>query len=287
MLGKLKIFLRSFHGSVTTLSYYEDVTRANLIFSVKYYVLYSLFLGLILSLVTALLILPTLTTVVSRFKSKAPGLFPSDLIITLKDGKIATNVTEPLRFPIPFELFVSPQPAIPDQKQVYLITIDTASTPDAYPETQSVLFFTRDYLVMPDEHNQYRTYPLKEFGDVTLDKQAFDSLVQKILPFTDIIGPVAIIAISCIFMLAWPIYRILGILGLSVVVYGASRIMHLPYTYRTVFQIGLHSSTLPFLIQIGAVGLGIFPLFPFFTSIVYLLYNLLILAHLRSCFERL
>lgn len=281
-MKKLNTFFRIFWKSISSLAYYRDVVKAPFSFSLKYFAAFSIIMGLLLTVVTSLVILPPVTKFATRLATRAQILFPPDLVITVKNGELSTNVAEPLRFPIPFELFTDQTPAISDQKQIYLMTIDTEARAADFPKMQSIILVTKTSLVISDERDDYRIFSLKDFDDTTLDKPAVDQFITTLLPLLRLLPALLVTFLLGVFLVLLPLTRLLSLLLLSLLLAIAAKLMNISMTYSKLYQIGLHALTLPILIQIILTSVGLTPQIPFFNSILYLLLTLAILAELKK-----
>lgn len=279
MLKKLSTYNYVFWKSISSFKYYQDVVKTKFSFSFKYFWTFSLFLGLIISIPLNFTVIPAVNQFVNRAQTRLPNLYPQDLVITIKDGQVSTNVAEPLRFPIPYELFTDTPPAISDQKQQYLITIDTNAQVENYKSSQSLIFITRDNLVITEDlDGSYRLFPISDIDDITIDKPQIDSLVNLLLPWFKYLPWLLGIIIFLVFIIFLPLLRLISLVFLSLILLVGANLLKLNLNYKKIYQIGLHSLTLPTLIQVGIAAFGLVIPIPFFTSIVFLLYTLVILA---------
>ena len=281
-MKKLATYQYVFWKSISSFAYYRDVVKATFSFSFKYFLVFSGLIGLLLTISLSFTLIPPVSGFVRRLETRAVSLFPADLVISVKNGQMSTNVTEPLRFPFPVELFSDTPGAISDQKQQYLVTIDTKAKTEDFTTSRSVLFVTRDNLVIADRNGGYRVYPLKDMGDITINKKGVDEFLAKSLPILKLLPILLIVLFFLLFTLALPLSRLVSLAVLSLLLHIASRFMSLQLGYKKIYQIGLHAMTLPTLIQIVMTAFGLIPPIPFFNSILYLLYALVILAELRK-----
>ncbi len=263
-------------------TYYRDVVRSKFSFSFKYFLVFSLLLGLFLTAVVSSLVLPQLSTFLTRFKTRAHALYPETLVLEIKKGHVSTNALQPFRIPIPFELFTDTPPAISDQKQTYILTIDTHANVSDFSKSQSLALLTSDSLVFADDNGGYKVYPLKEVDNVIVKKSGVDQFLDKALPLLDAIGPIIILVLFFFFVIGLPLVRLISLLILTLFILMAANLMQLSYGYKKLFQVGLHSITLPTMIQILMLGFGLVVPIPFFSSILFLLYNLVILTELKK-----
>lgn len=282
-MRKLSIFLRTFGKSTFSLTYYHEIVKAPFLFSLKYFIVFSITLGLGLTFLLSWAILPYLTTFTSRVNNRISNLYPNDLIIELKDGQLTTNQAEPIRFPLPYELFMATPPAISDQNQLYLITIDTRKKPRDIADSKSIFFITRETISVKDSTDDasYRAYPLKEFGDAHIDKDTVTKSLLSLKPLWDFLPYLAVLVIlgGCVLLL--PVTKLIFLLFMTVLVWPLTHLFKLNLSYQKLVQIGLHALTLPTLIQLGLLLLGLNPPIPFFGTILYFLYLMVIMAELK------
>lgn len=281
MLKKLTTFYHAFWGSISSLTYYHDVVKAPFTFSLKYFWFFSLSFGFILTAILSTVIIPPVNAFVTRFEKRALNLYPADLVLTIKDGQLSTNVAEPLRFPLPVELFMETPGAVTDQEQQYLLTIDTKATIDDYAKSQSIVFINRDHIVIPNS-DSYRLYPIADINDMVITKAAADAFLQKLFPLLHILPFLIVAGLFMVLSIILPISRLLSLLVLSVILLVFARLLKLPLSYTKIYQIGLHGLTLPTLIQVIMISLHLESPIPFFNSILFILYTLVILAELRK-----
>lgn len=282
MIRKLTVLNRTLWKSLSSLSYYLDVVKSPFSFSAKYFTAFSLLLGTLLTVSISLSVLPSVNMVVSRLQKRAGSLYPPDLIIMVKNGNLSTNVTEPLRFSIPYELFTDTPPAVADDKQSYLLTIDTKGSINDFPKNRSAIFITKNQFAISDNQDGYRVYPLDEKTNTIINKAAVDKFLKQSLPLLTFLPFLLVVVLFVVFALFLPLTRLVTLLFLTLVLLVAVRLMRLSLGFAKLYQIGLHALTLPTLVQIGMVAFDIAPRIPFFNSILYLLYALVILSSLRE-----
>lgn len=281
-MRKLSLFNRTLWKSLFSFRYYHDVVAAPFNFSFKFFLAFSMFLGIIITISLGLAIYSPVQQFTNRFKERAYALYPQDLIITTKDGKLTTNATEPYHFSIPFELFLPQAPAISDEKQKYLVTIDTKANPGAYDESQSIFLVTRDSLVVPENTEDFRVIPLQELDDVTINKANTDAILKNLLPVVHLLFPTLMIFAGLVLFIIWPIARLLSLVIFAFMILPFTKLMGLELPYKKIFQIMLHSYLLPFFIETALFLFGLQPPISFFNLLLFILYNLIIFAELKS-----
>lgn len=281
MIKKFAIFNYVFRKSLFSLVYYRDVVKTRFRFSFKYFWSFSFFLGLLLTISLSVAVIPGVNAFLTKFSNRAHMLYPQDLVITLKNGELSTNVAEPLRFPIPFELIADNPPAVSDQKQIYLITIDTQASASAYETSRSLILLTKTDSIIADPEGGYRSDPLKNWGDVTIDKKFADGWLNKILPLLKYAQIIIVLAFGIFFVFILPVSRLVSLVFLTLFLLIPVKLLKLDLSFKKLYQIGLHALTLPTLIQIFMLSFGLLPALPFFNSILYLLYAMVILSDFK------
>jgi len=282
-MKKIITFSYVFRKSLFSLSYYKDVVKSRFKFSLKYFLIFCLLTGFLSLLSISLSVIPEVNVFITRFKNNAYTLYPSDLIITVKNGQLTTNVTEPFRVPIPYALFTQNPPAISDQKQIYLVTIDTKASPQDFTKSQSLMLITKDkYVIASDNLNGVREESLKNLGDLVIDKKFIDQKLNSIMPVLNYASLILMAILALVFLILMPVVRLMSLFVYSLILLIPARMMGLTLNFAKIYQIGLHALTLPLILQMTLLAFGVYPAIPFFGSIVFLLYNLVILAELNK-----
>ena len=259
--------------SMSSLTYYQDVVKTRFRFSFKFYWAFSMMLGILLSISILAGIFPSINSFATNFSSKANQMYPKDLAVTVKNGEITTNVTEPFSIPLPADL----QGNLSNQFK-YILTIDSKAKTDDFRSLQSLILVTKNSLIFADRDTSLRVIPLSELGEFTLDRANFAAFVGKITPFIKWLPVFFILAVVFIFLILLPVVKLIGHLGLSLILLILAKVMKIHLGFKKIYQIGLHALVLPTLIQLLMVSFGMAVPIPFFDSIVFLLYALVILA---------
>ena len=262
--------------------YYRDVVTAPFSFSLKFFIAFSFFVGFLITISLGMAIYSPIQVFTTRFQERANTLYPQDLTITIKNGELTTNAKQPYHFSIPFELFLPQAPAIPDDKQEYFLTIDTKATPDTYKANRSFFLLTRDSLVIPTNDEATQTIPFKQFDDLVINKTTVDGFINHVLPLLHLLFPLTIASLLFFLIVIWPLARFVGLVFLSLLLRPISRLMGLQLPFKKILQISLHSHLLPVFIQITMFLFGLQPPILFFNALLFLLYNLIIFAELKS-----
>ena len=273
---------RTIWKSTTSLRYYKEVYEKPLGSSFKYYFWFSVAFGILLTFLTSGLLIPPAKKFAQRFEKRASLLFPDSAIVEIKDGELTTNMNEPIRIPLPYELFFDVPPAITDQDQVYLLTIHTKARPADFSKSQSLLVLTDTLLAIKDQDNKYQSMSLSEIGNVKIDKAQADNYLDNLQQILRWLPMIIIVFGLAFFVVFLTIYRAFIIVITSIVLLPIAKRI-LPTTdLNRIVTLAFTAATLPTMLQTSMYGLGIIPPIPFFYSILLGLFMLIIFAELKN-----
>ncbi|MBI3396866.1 DUF1189 family protein [Candidatus Woesebacteria bacterium] len=294
-MSKLKTFYRTLIKSLTDFPYYEEIGKAKFLFSFKYlyFLLFltSLTSGIVFAVRVAILI-PKVPNFITQVKDVAYRSYPSELIVTIDNGKVKTNVKEPYFIDFPEEFG-----RVGDFKTLHLVTIDTKASVGDYLKYGSVVLVTEDSLVYPDSNNgsrsasTYKVIPLSQgkTGEqkVVIDKAGYDKVVTNLLPYLDYLRPLMWTGIL-LSLLVLPIVgaslsiagKMIYLLISSLILLLIVKIMKKAYSYSQIYRMSIHGLTLPILISFV---LGIFSVsIPFLYTIVFLVFMIIVFVKMEN-----
>ncbi|MDO8468948.1 MAG: DUF1189 family protein [Candidatus Peribacter sp.] len=287
----MKHFLRTFFLRVWTSiahpSRYRDFQKESFWASVRYlYWLLTLtvFATMLTVLIGFFFSLPHIRQGVKVFERDLPTLYPAELVVTLKDGKISTNVQEPYFIDLPprWQEFLRGQEGwnvegretqrLPE----HFITINTKAGVENYDPEQSLILITRSSVVMPDKNSSYRVFTLEQARqDFTMKREIYDQLVTAASPFVRAIPSLLAALVVAGFLLlpfVGSAFAVLGyllyLLCAVLLVWIIAAVMSRKAGYGTLYRLSLTALTAPILIIFVANRIGLS--FPFFFSLLYL-----------------
>ena len=97
-MQKLKIWWYSFIHSLIDPKYYRDILRSKLSFSIQYlgfFLTLSILILILGSLIPNSLNVKSIFNLPDRIQTIATNAYPSELVVTIKNGELSTNVKEP------------------------------------------------------------------------------------------------------------------------------------------------------------------------------------------------
>ncbi len=255
-MNKLKTFYNSFIKSITSPTYYRDIVKAPISFSLKYVFFLSyvfMFIFIAVSAIYMATFLPKLPEFVTTAKSRLETFYPLNLVITIKDGIVTTNTDEPVFLNIPEAV---------DEDIKHVVTIDTKAQVEDYYDYDTFFLVTDDSVVYPESDDKtYSVTSIKELQeevDITqIDRNVYEEFlgvaypaldsIPKLAPFI-LIGVVLIVPfIASVFEF---IRNIIIVALLSVMTFVFALLLKINLPYLKIFQMGLHAVTIPLILML-------------------------------------
>ncbi len=280
----LKTFARTFIKSLTSLTYYADVARAPFGFSFKYFTFFSLILTVIITGIFSYFISREVPPFIERLVYYGEHFYPDDLLITVKDDKLSINRPEPFVVPVPFELLTDQPAAIPDSVRVNLFTFDSSATVTNFDQFDSLVVANSELVMTRSEGNtgEIRVFPVRDSEDFVIDKNMVTMGVQTLTPLTGYIVPFLIIIAALITLIVVFTSKLVTLVFLSLFTFLLGKyLVGLSLPYKKYLQIGLHSMTLVTLVQLVFFFTNQPTPFGAFYSVFFILFTLVILAHIK------
>ena len=287
----MKHFLRTFFLRVWTSiahpSRYREFQKESFWASVRYlYWLLTLtvFVTMFTVLVGFFLSFPEVRQSVAVVEQDLPNLYPAELVVTLKNGKIETNVHEPYFIDLParWQDFLRTQEGMNIQGREagelppHFVTIDTNARVEDYSLDKSFVLVTRTAIVLPDKDTSYRVFSLGEAEqDFTMKRELYDQFVTAATPFVRAVPSLLAVLVVVGFLLFPFIGSAFAVLGylcyllvLVLLVWVVAALMGRKAGYASLYKLSFNALTAPILIIFitNRVGLS----FPFFFSLLYL-----------------
>lgn len=284
-MKKLKIFARTFWKSLTNPSYYKDILSAKFSFSLKYLIFLLFLASLFFSFKAAIglaKIRPKVPSFITEAKKVISEIYPDELVLTIRNKKITTNVIEPYTIDFPVDN------KIPTGGYEHLLTINTRANIDDFRKYNSVFLLAGDYIVAPDDEGRsYKILPLDDYlkkipDGAYLNKGLYLEMVKKALPYFDYLPRIVDLAILFLIVLS-PVLvtgfslsgKLLYLLICSFFLWLLALVLKRGLSYAKVFQMSMHGLTLPILLGIF-MSLFNFSL-PFISTLIFLVWMIVIL----------
>jgi len=238
-MKKLKAFFYVLFKSATSISYYKDLLKVPLGFSIKYL----LILAVLASVIISIAIVPSTAkkqiVEIDKFTDGAIAFFPDDLVISIKNGELTMNRTEP---------FIVKG----------ILAIDVNGTIEDLDRYETAVLINSSNIVVREE-GAIKAYPLKDMPDTQVTKDMIVGSAERIDGYLKYL-PYALFAL--IFLVEFFYYfgmKLLYLLIVAVLVMLIGRARGLSLGFSKFYQISLHAMTLPLVIEVvtGIVGFSI------------------------------
>ena len=238
-------------NSIYNPAYYQEVMAKPFSYSFKYLLVFGLLFALVFTIVVTIKFIP----IVNMLSEKAPQLatyFPQDLKITIKDGKVSTNVQEPYFVKMPQELKnnaslnsanikVNGSAIQTDTKNMdNLVVIDTKDKfdIDTYNSYKTFMLVTADSVIYVNKDNQTTITSLSGVKDLTLTRSTVLDFINVLTPFLVILYPVVFVGAYVLGFMS-VILKMFYLLFGALLVWAVAGIKGMKIGYKKAYIIGM------------------------------------------------
>jgi hypothetical protein len=206
--------------------------------------------------------------------SAVRNFYPAELIVTVNNKKIQTNVKEPYSVGS-------------------ILVIDTKAAAEDYPRYQPKMLLTDSLLIVPDNTTSgtFKALPLEDVlkdvpNGTVFDKSLYTQITERYLPWLNYLpAAISLFAVLSFLILPWVagffslVGWLLALLLISLLLWIVAKIMKKSLGYGKVYQLAMHGTTAAVLLSFVAgsfgVRLGIVP------SLVTLVFTAFALSRLK------
>lgn len=237
-MSKLRIFFRTYFKSLTDPIYYQDILKAKLTFSLKYFLVFYALTSLINTVDYNFRLKPQIQTLSREAIHNLSTGYPNSLVLSVTNDQLSvTGVSEPINVPFPDYLNV------PELTRSY-DHLATINSQEEYPKNNSLITLTKSAIFVRKSDGSKESYPYAEFDSdftitrdqVELAASVFQSTLDKIITYS----PIIFFLGNLFFQ---PIIALLVLLIYSLFIWLTSSILNKSINYPKSFQIGLHLIT--------------------------------------------
>ena len=270
-------FIEEVRSSIYDPAYYRGIPSEPLGSSFRFFYSFAAVVALLETIFLSFTVLPAAWSFVRGIGPKALEYYPSELVVTLKNGNVATNVPEPyfVKFPEELKNFYGQQNS---QKPDNLIVIDTGTpfTIDEFKNYKTAVLLVNNSLVYGNDQ-KLTVQSFGRFPDVKIDKSKVASFVAKFQPYLTVFAALVPLFIFIVFIVALSA-NLLYFIFLALLVWLIAKIKKLPVGYKKSYQLCLHLAIVPILIDyLWSLVSG--PHIPFLFTIAFVI---VALVNLRS-----
>jgi hypothetical protein len=244
-MKKIGTFFYSFKKSISSASYYTDILKADIGFSIKYFLFLSFIASSLFTLFLSVNTIPKAVSEINNLPTKLGEMYPDDLSIEFKGGSWSLNKEEPFYIKMP--ALSSDYPGnIPEN----LIVFDKNGTIDKLGEYNTLILLNSENFVYTDGSGNVSAQPVSTFPDISINKNLVLSRLgefQNVIRFLPYVLPIFLLLFVFIFNYLVPSFFNLILLGLGI--YIMAKLLKKRVTYKDSLKICLHSMTIPIIIQ--------------------------------------
>lgn len=247
-------FIKRIGQSVYSPEFYRQLASSSTWRSLGYYLLFAFLVAVVLGLGVSSVVVPTLSRVVAEGLPVAEGLYPKELVITIKGGQAAANVSQPYFIRTPDVLLEKLKNEEGVQIPPNLAVVDTKNSFNAeqFARYNTVIWVARDgFAVIKDAGAGTFSAEFQNYtNDLVINHDRYATLIEKMKGFTEWL-PGATVALLMVAFFVWGIVRLVYFLIAAVLVYLLLKVLKQPASYGYAYRLTLHAATLPILLNLA------------------------------------
>lgn len=235
-------FLNDIKNSIYNPNYYNSVIAKPLSSSLKYFLLFILFLTLLTTIILSFTIIPRIGSFISTIDKEILRYYPDELEVVIKNGKVSTNVEEPY--------FIRASSGLENTLVENILVIDTKIpfSLENFRSYKTACLLTEESLVCYDENQTIRIIPLINVSDFKLNESIVSSCLTKIQPFFKLFYPFSILFFFIVIFIT-SLWRMIYLFFGAFLIWLVAKIRKIDIGYKKSYQMGLYLMTMPFLIN--------------------------------------
>jgi len=260
-------FLDKIKNSIYGPEFYRELQSKPLSFSFKYFYTLASILAVIGTAQFSFQVIPNLTAFLAGIGPEIVNSYPSELVLTTKDGQASSNVVEPYFIKTPASMRNENYKNIPATENFVVIDTKNQFTEESFTRYDTFAVVTKTSLALRKDSGGIEIYSLREMPDLTIDRASVESFVGKLQPFIKFAWPFFILASFIGFMLSFSA-ELIYLLFAALLIWIIMKIKGLAVGYKKSYQAGLHIITLPLLFGVVSALLNVHVPIPFFATIL-------------------
>jgi hypothetical protein len=232
-------FIQTIGGSVYSPEFYRGLLEKPFSESLKYFIYLCLLLAFVSTIWVSVDAIPAFKNFSETTLNSVTTSFPDDLVITIKDGKVASNRPGPI--------FINPI------KNFFVLDTENDFTLERYKSYNAAFWLTKEGIVARDRSGKIQIVSLDKVADMRIDKAFVTGTVQKFQPYVSAIAAFLPVLIF-IGMFFYFILTLFNLLFGSFIVWIIAKWKNIDIGYKKSYQIALHAVTLPLVISLISFG---------------------------------
>ena len=248
MKNFIKTIGLTFHSGDFYKKIKDEKTGDGVIFLLKI----ALFISVCIGVIGIIILLISSPIIKKKVASFIEVNFPSDLIVTIKDGKMTTNTNQPFFIPIPS----SSKDVVPKENIFAILPGETADA-TILLKYHTMMAMTSDGFVA--EQNNGSEIRILKYNNISVvaSRETALSALSKIIPFFLIFFALGIIPFMMVIILFTMVFHLIWLFFVALLIWGFLRLKELDISYKQSYKIGIYA-----IVPLLFVEIIVFP-FPF------------------------
>ncbi len=280
-MKKLKAAFFVFKQSLTEEHYYKDIIKMNLGFSIKYIFVMALLATAITLPKVAKPLLTDFKETLNSLSASMLELYPEDLIINIKEGKISINQPEPYYFKMPGELEEYSTTENEEEYPENLIVFDSMGTLDDL-DIYKTIVLVNDKNILIKESNSIEVYPLKDAPDTEVTKEKFAEGVSTLDKFIKVLPYIVLVMVVIISLVYYFGFRLVYLFPVAFILHLIGKSRNQKYEFKQYYMIAIHAMTMPLVFEVIASLISLNVELPFWFMLLNLVVGILAVIKLEE-----
>lgn len=241
-------FLKNIKSSIYNSAYYSEILNKPFFYSLKYFLFLLCLIALIATIIFSFSTLPKINKVIREISSGVLNYYPEKLEITVKNGIVSTNVSEPYFIKAPAEFKNGSKRS--NNKTIKneidnLLVIDTQPplNLDAFKNYKTFVLISRDSIAYRNSNEAMKIQFLNQEFNGVITKTKVSSALNGIIPYLKVIPfilvPLVFVGSILGSIFKYLIYLIFG----ALVIWIMAKAMKRNLGFGKAYQVGIHAIT--------------------------------------------
>lgn len=254
-MQKIKTFFYSFYKSTSSPKYYSDILKTKLGFSIKYLLALAILASLVSTTFSSIKSIPKAQRGINSLISTVRNAYPSDLVITIKSGSWTINRPEPFTVPLP----KTSRSANAEGIENIIVFYKQGTIDDLTNFKTIALVNSANVLIRSGTNGSISNLPISSIKDTVINSILVNSILDKINKYFQVLPYFLPIFIFFGLMMYYFVIRGIYLFGVALLIYIFAKLNKKPLKYMDAYRIGIHTMTIPLIIEVilEAIGFGI------------------------------
>jgi hypothetical protein len=266
---RLRAFGYIFHNSISSRDYYNDLLKTDIRFSFKYYMTLAIVFTVFASLIASFRVSPQFKRFLNEKLFEIEKSYPDDLEIRVSQGNWEINKTMPYELVFPYTNSFEGKPAT---GEVIIIFDNEGKVEDL--EKENVIIVVNEKNVLYLSNNTLQTYPISNIPDTIITKGTITNTINSIQKLTYATYLIIFLGSAVMFLLYTVLLRTIYIFGVAGSLWIAGLFKGLTLPFAKYYQIGLHTISIPYIIELLLFVFGVHGTIPFWFLTVHLIISI-------------